>query len=124
MTNDIAQLVERLHELSVNRNRCDNMSDRPMPKPWGDDVALRGPDAPKNNGQIKHLIEYLLTVYKRFGNTAVTCDLQWGASALWKRDELTSELTEARTQLAERDATIAQLRLDLEQALNDDREVL
>lgn len=56
-------------------------------KAWGDDVALRGPEAPKWDGQIKHLIEYLLTVYKRFGNTAITADLQWGATALWKRDE-------------------------------------
>lgn len=53
---------------------------------WDDDVALMGPDAPKWNGQIEHLIRYLLTVYRRFGNTAITADLQWGASALHKQD--------------------------------------
>lgn len=56
-------------------------------KPWGDDVALAGPDAPKNNGMIEHLIGYLLTVHERFGNTAVTASIKWGANALWKRDE-------------------------------------
>ena len=35
---------------------------------------------------LKHLIEYLLTVYKRFGNTTVTFSLQWGADALCKQD--------------------------------------
>jgi hypothetical protein len=36
-------------------------------KPWAGDVALRGPDAPKNDGTIEHLICYLLTVHKRAG---------------------------------------------------------
>ena len=68
-------------------------------QPWGDDVALRGKDAPKNDGLIKHLIEYLLTVYKRFGNTAITCDLQWGSAAMWKRDERQERIAELEASL-------------------------
>ena len=55
---------------------------------WSDDTALMGPEAPKWNGQIEHLICYLLTVHKRFGNTCITANLQWGATAMWKQDEL------------------------------------
>lgn len=75
---------------------------------WGDDVALRGPDAPKDNGQIKFLIEYLLTVYKRFGNTAVTFNLglQWGATALWKRDEQRERIEELESALLAAQAKI------------------
>lgn len=69
----------------------------PALQAWSDDVALRGPDAPRNNGKIKHLIEYLLTVYKRFGDTAITCNLQWGASACWKRDEQAKRIVELET---------------------------
>ena len=47
---------------------------------WSDDTCLIGPEAPKNDGHIKHLICYLMTVYERFGNTAVTAQLQWGAA--------------------------------------------
>jgi hypothetical protein len=64
-------------------------------------VPLRGEGAPKNNGQIKHLIEYLLTVYKRFGNTAVTCDLQWGAVALHKRDAQKERIEQLEAALRE-----------------------
>lgn len=63
-------------------------------QPWADDVALRGPNMPKNDGHIKYLIEYLLTVYKRFGNTAVTNDLQWGAAALHTRDRQKDRIAE------------------------------
>jgi hypothetical protein len=69
-------------------------------KPWADDVALRGPDAPKNDDMIEHLICYLLTVHKRFGNTCVTNNLQWGAAAMHKRDpylERIEELSKALT---------------------------
>lgn len=69
-------------------------------QPWGDDVPLRGDGAPRNDGSIKHLIEYLLTVHKRFGNTAVTASLQWGATALWKRDEQAKRIVELEEQLA------------------------
>jgi hypothetical protein len=55
-------------------------------KPWSGDTPLRGPEAPENDGHIEHLIQYLLSIHERFGNTAVTCDLQWGATALHKRD--------------------------------------
>lgn len=61
---------------------------------WGDDVPLRGEGTPQNDGSIQHLIEYLLTVYKRFGNTCVTASLQWGAAAMWKRDELAEQLAQ------------------------------
>lgn len=71
-------------------------------KAWGDDVALRGPDAPKNDGSIKHLIEYLLTVYERFGNTCVTTNLQWGATALHKLSEERERIAELEAQLAAR----------------------
>lgn len=74
----------------------------PTLQPWADDVPLRGERAPKNDGQIKHLIEYLLTVHKRFGNTAVTTSLQWGATALWKRDEQAKRIAELEEQLAAR----------------------
>ena len=33
--------------------------------PWADDVALMGPDRPRDNGQIEHLIQYLVTVRAR-----------------------------------------------------------
>ena len=69
-------------------------------KAWGDDVALNGPEVPRNTGQIKWLIEYLLTTYERFGNTAVTFTLQWGATALWKRDEQAKRIAELEEQLA------------------------
>lgn len=72
-------------------------------KAWGDDVALRGPDAPRNDGSIKHLIEYLLSVYDRFGNTTVTADLQWGATALHK-------LNEEKERIAELEAEIERLK--------------
>ena len=69
---------------------------------WDDDTALQGPNAPKNDGHIEHLIRYLLTVYDRFGNTAITCDckLQWGATALWKRDEQKKRITDLERDLA------------------------
>ena len=66
---------------------------------WDDDTALRGPDAPKWDGHIEHLIRYLLTVHKRFGNTTVTVDLQWGATALWKRDEQKERIVELEQEL-------------------------
>lgn len=69
-------------------------------KAWGDDVALRGPNAPKNDGSIKHMIEYLLTVYERFGNTCITANLQWGATALWKQDELRKRVVELEAALS------------------------
>lgn len=75
------------------------------PQAWGDDVALRGPDAPKNSGQAKHLIEYLLTLYKRFGNTAVTVDLQWGGTALQKQDEQKKRIAELQAELTALRAT-------------------
>jgi hypothetical protein len=56
--------------------------------PWADDVPLMGEGVPKDTGQIDWLIQYLLTVYKRFGNTAVVVDrLRWGACALHARSE-------------------------------------
>jgi hypothetical protein len=61
------------------------------PKPWADDVPLAGPRRPKNDDSIEYLIGYLLTVRKRFGNTCVTCDLQWGASALHKLSDLAAQ---------------------------------
>lgn len=70
------------------------MSERTPLTAWGDDVPLRGEGTPQNDGSIRHLIEYLLTVYERFGNTTVTASLQWGASALWKRDELAEQLAQ------------------------------
>jgi len=55
-------------------------------KPFDDGVALAGPERPKDDGFIEHLIRYLLTVHKRFGNTCVTTNLQWGATALHQMD--------------------------------------
>lgn len=66
---------------------------------WSDDTALMGPEAPKWNGQIEHLIQYLLTVHKRFGNTCITADLQWGATAMWKRDAKQERIVELEAQL-------------------------
>lgn len=74
--------------------RAPNSSARPTVTAWGGDVALLGPEAPKSDGSIKHLIAYLLTVYERFGNTTVTFNLKWGASALWKRDEQAKRIEE------------------------------
>ena len=66
-------------------------------KPW--DGPLRGPDAPKDDGHIEHLIRYLLTVHKRFGNTCITTDLQWGAVALHKRDAQKLRIGELEKQI-------------------------
>ena len=75
---------------------------------WSDDTALMGPEAPKWNGQIEHLICYLLTVHKRFGNTRITANLQWGATAMWKQDELREKNVELeRTLAAQRTALLA-----------------
>jgi hypothetical protein len=86
----------------------DSKTPRKVLTAWPDDMALMGPNAPKNDGRIEHLIQYLLTVYERFGNTAITCDcdLQWGASALWKRDE-----QKERIEALERDLLACQERL-------------
>ena len=67
---------------------------------WNNDVPLRGSDAPKDDGHIEYLIQYLLTVHRRFGNTAITCDLQWGAPALRKRDEYRQRVVELEDELA------------------------
>ncbi len=68
---------------------------------WSDDTALMGPEAPKWDGRIEHLIRYLLTVHKRFGNTTVTASLQWGASALWKRNDQSERIATLEQQNAE-----------------------
>lgn len=70
-----------------------------IPKAWPDDVPLAGPNRPANDGTTAWLIGYLLTVLKRFGNTCVTADLQWGATALHvahKEREENKRLTEER----------------------------
>lgn len=74
------------------------------PEAWDDDVPLRGPDMPEDDGHIRYLIEYLLTVHKRFGNTTVTfdCDLQWGAAALHKWDAQKERIDALERELAER----------------------
>lgn len=83
--------------------------DRKTLTAWGDDVALMGPEAPKWDGHIKHLVEYLLTVYERFGNTAVTANLQWGASALWKRDEQAEQIADLQSRLSAAEARIKEI---------------
>lgn len=84
------------------------MSDRNQDHlvPWGDDVALAGPTAPKWNGQITHLIQFLLTVHKRFGDTAITANLQWGATALHKRDEQKERIIALEAELAEKEKEV------------------
>lgn len=86
------------------------MTERIKPTPFDDGTALAGPDAPKDDGQILHLIRYLLTVYKRFGNTAVTTQLQWGSSALWKRDEQAKKIVELEARIAKADDQIVALK--------------
>lgn len=63
-------------------------------RPWADGVPLMGPDVPEDNGQIVHLIRYLVTVYERFGDTRVREDitLSWGATALHKCDAQKAEI--------------------------------
>lgn len=52
-------------------------------EPLADNVPLNGPDAPKAD-TIDDLIQVLVTIRHRFGNTAVSVNsLKWGASALW-----------------------------------------
>ncbi len=67
---------------------------RPQIMPWVGDVPLMGPDVPEDNGQIVHLIRYLVTVYERFGDTRVREDitLSWGATALHKCDAQKAEI--------------------------------
>ena len=60
---------------------------------------LMGPDAPPHPKHIFDLLRLLLTIYHRFGNTAVTFNLQWGSSALWQRDALIEELAETKVTL-------------------------
>ncbi len=75
--------------------------------PWVGDVPLMGPDKPRDNGQIEHLIQYLVTVRERFGNTRVREDITlcWGSTALWKCDSQKAEIefAEAYLENAERD---------------------
>lgn len=53
-------------------------------KPWSDETPLHGSGLPENTRRVDWLISYLLTVRKRFGNTACVVDgLKWGAAALW-----------------------------------------
>lgn len=55
-------------------------------EPFADDVALLGPTAPAIH-QIDDLIQHLVTIRHRFGNTAVNFRLRWGSSALWATAE-------------------------------------
>lgn len=73
------------------------------PEPWTDDVPLAGPNRPANDGSVEYLIGYLLTVRKRFGNTCVTADLQWGASALWVAHREREELVRVKAERAVED---------------------
>lgn len=67
-------------------------------RPWADDVPLNGDGMPTNTGQIEWLIQYLLTIRKRFGNTAVCVErLRWGGSALWAFDEAAKLAKDAET---------------------------
>ena len=96
----IAEHIER----ALTKLQAEHEAERTLTA-WDDDTALSGPDAPKWNGQIEHLIRYLLTVHKRFGNTAITADLRWGASALHKRDEQKKHIAQLE---AERTAAVAE----------------
>lgn len=65
-------------------------------KPWSGDTPLGTEGMPKNTGKIDWLIQYLLTVRRRFGNTCVTFeDIRWGASALWELDRREKQAAEA-----------------------------
>ena len=64
-------------------------------RPWNDDIALSGPDAPENDGTIEFMIQYLLTVRKRFGNTCVSVadgTIKWGGSSLHYQDKQNKEV--------------------------------
>lgn len=52
-------------------------------EPYADGVAILGETAPPPPDRIDELLRYLATVRKRFGNTAVSYRVRWGASALW-----------------------------------------
>lgn len=66
--------------------------------PYADDVPLMGPDAPDIE-KTSDLIRYLLTVRKRFGNTAITCSLQWGGSALNARSRDKAEVARLQSEV-------------------------
>ena len=84
--------------------------------PFDANTALMGPDTPEWDGHIEQLIRYLLTVHKRFGNTKITADLQWGSLALHKRDEQKVEIADLR----ERDAKWRQYVLSLDPVTSED----
>lgn len=55
-------------------------------EPYAADIPLQGPEAPPFPDRIDDLIKYLVTISERFGNTAVSFRLRWGAAALWSHD--------------------------------------
>ena len=80
--------------------------------PWAGDVALMGPDTPPDNGMLAHLIQYLVTVRERFGNTMVREDitLQWGSSALWKADSQKAEIVALQAKLKAAEKAVEEFR--------------
>lgn len=60
-------------------------------QPYADHIALNGNNAPKID-KIDDLIRLLVTIRRRYGNTAVVFSIQWGASALWARSQLRSAI--------------------------------
>ena len=82
-------------------------------QPFNDDVALCGPGAPEAT-QIFDLLRYCATVWHRFGNTAVTFNLKWGATALWARDKQANEIVELQAENARLAAIVAKLRPGME----------
>jgi hypothetical protein len=59
--------------------------------PYPKDVACSGPDAPKCE-QVFDLIRLLVTIWDRWGNTAVKYRVTWGGSALWVEDEMRQKI--------------------------------
>lgn len=81
-----------------------------FPAPWGDDVPLRGDGVPQPTGRIRYLIEYLLTVLHRFGDTSVTFSVQWGASALWMHSKQSAKIEMMEKEIVDLKAALQEAR--------------
>lgn len=76
---------------------------------YPDNVGLNTDDVKRPINMLDDLLKYLATVRKRWGNTAVTCSLQWGASALWMRSEQAETTAAQSARIAELEKEVAAL---------------
>ena len=79
---------------------------------YPDDVGLNTDDVKRPINMLDDLLKYLATVRKRWGNTAVTCSLQWGSSALWMRSEQAETIAAQSARIAELEEKLAAIEFE------------